>query len=95
LPSCVRTSASPGPANATSKFEQTQVWRWLWHDKSRHWSPWENLHFVSQFSAKIAGVSFHLVSRQMSSPLESIFRKEPLDFICVTFGWICQCSQER
>jgi hypothetical protein len=36
LPSCVRTSASPGPANATSKFEQTQVWRWLWHDKSRH-----------------------------------------------------------
>jgi hypothetical protein len=36
-----------------------------------------------------------LVSRQMSSPLESIFRKEPLDFICVTFGWICQCSQER
>jgi hypothetical protein len=41
--------------------------------------PWrslvENLHFVSQFSAKIAGVSFRLVSRQKSSPLESI-RKE-------------------
>lgn len=42
LPSCVRISASPGPAEATNKFEQTQVWRWLWPDKSRHWSPWDH-----------------------------------------------------